>query len=366
MNKLVVLSLVKDDCYSKNAAYIVSTYPQEVKAGVEKFAEMNGADQCMVLLPEDISDPGFGWEAKTGIKTLTGDNPFSCQQQFLGKLPRPMMIDGYVAEYEEREIAVILPENAYWLGKDDFGTKFITVGNEVKEVAVGTKLSEVIDAKDAKAVIVGGLRGRMVLPEKLSEMEVGVDELYSSITLVPKDACIVSFMAQHMNEAWTASCGKCVVCREGTLQFKTICEEMTAGKGKNNDLDLIKEVGELIMAGAYCPYGQSMPQPLIDAIGLFASEFDAHIKRKACPADVCFRKGATYVILPDKCTGCTDCIDECDEMAIEGKKNFIHMIDQDMCESCGDCVDACDEDAIVIVEGKMPKLPKKLTKVGRF
>ena len=42
------------------------------------------------------------------------------------------------------------------------------------------------------------------------------------------------------------------------------------------------------------------------------------------------------------------------------------MIDQDMCESCGKCVDACDEEAIVVVEGKMPKLPKKLTRVGKF
>ena len=42
------------------------------------------------------------------------------------------------------------------------------------------------------------------------------------------------------------------------------------------------------------------------------------------------------------------------------------MIDQDMCEQCGKCVAACDEGAIVAVEGKLPKLPKKLTKVGKF
>lgn len=366
MNKMIVLSCVKDDCYSNNAKHFLEKHVAEMKAGVEKFAEMNNADKCMLLLPEGMTDPGFGWEFKTGIQTPTADNPYSVQQQFLGKLPRPMIQDDFTAVYEDREIAVILPENAYWLGKNDFSVKHITINGEVKEVPVGSKLGDSIDISDAKAVLLGGLKGKMVLPAEAADMEVTVDELFNSVCVIPNSACIVDFMIKHMNAAWTASCGKCVMCREGSLQFKTIVEEMVSGKAKAGDPSLIHDVGELIKVGAYCPYGQGMPQPLIDALSLFAAEFDAHIKRKTCPADVCFQKGATYVILPDKCTGCMDCIDECDEMAIEGKKGFIHMIDQDMCESCGKCVDACDEEAIVVVEGKMPKLPKKLTRVGKF
>ena len=119
--------------------------------------------------------------------------------------------------------------------------------------------------------------------------------------------------------------------------------------------------------GAYCPYGQNWPNTLLTAMDLFAAEFEAHTKKKSCPAGVCFQAGATYVILPDKCTGCMDCEDACDYTAITGKKGFIHMIDQDMCEHCGECVSACDEEAIVKWEGaKLPKLPKKLTRVGKF
>lgn len=366
MNKLIVLSCVKDDCYSNNAEHFLVKHLDDVKAGVQKFAEMNGADKCMVLLPEGMADPGFDWEVKFGQKSPTGDNPYSCQQQFLGKLPRPMIQDDYVAVYDDREVAVILPENAYWLGKDDFSIKHITVNGEVKEVAVGSKLGDALDLADAKAVLLGGLKGQMVAPGVAADMEVTVDELFNSAFVIPNSTCIVDFMIKHTTSAWEYSCGKCVMCREGSLQFKTIFEEMVSGKAKGGDPSLITDVGELVKAGAYCPYGQGMPQPLIDAIALFGAEFEAHIKRKTCPANVCFQKGATYVILPDKCTGCTDCADECDEMAIEGKKGFIHMIDQDMCESCGKCVDACDEDAIVTVEGKMPKLPKKLTRVGKF
>lgn len=363
MEKLLVVSALKDDCYQKNAAHFLEKHLEDVKSGAEKFAQMSGA-KILFLLPEGAKAEGLD-NVRYGICTPTGDNPYSCAQQLKGNLPRPMIQDDYIAEYDGNEVNVITVESAYWLAK---GTdiKHVTINGEVKEIAMGTKLNEVVDAADAKAVLVGGLKGRLVLPEQLGEYEVSTDFLYDSVDVIPKSACIVDTMIKHLGNTWNYSCGKCVVCREGTLQFKTICEEMVAGKAKPADIDLLKEVGELIKEGSYCPYGQNWPQAVIDAITLFADEFDAHIKRKTCPANVCFQKGATYVILPDKCTGCTDCIDECDEMAIEGKKGFIHMIDQDMCESCGKCVEACDEEAIVIVEGKMPKLPKKLTRVGKF
>lgn len=366
MEKLIVLTLVKDDVYCKSTPHFLENHLDDVKAGVLKFAEINKADKIMVLLPKGMTNPGFDWPVKEGILTPTADNPYSVQQQFLGNLPRPMIQDDFAAVYEGFEIATILPENAYWLGKNDFSIKHITVNGEVKEVNVGTKLSEVVDATNAKAVLVGGLKGKIVLPETLSEMEVSVDELYNSVTVIPKDACIVDFIIKNMEAVWNASCGKCVMCREGSLQFKTIVSEMNQGKAKATDVELLLEVAELVKLGAYCPFGQAMPQPMIDALKLFADEFDAHIKKKTCPAGVCYQAGDTYVILPDKCTGCEDCADECPEMAIEGKKGYIHMIDQDMCEHCGKCVEVCDEEAIVKVDGKMPKLPKKLTKVGRF
>ncbi len=366
MEKIVVLTLVKDDIYSKNTPHFLEKHLDDIKAGVLKFAESNDAKEIKVLIPKGMANPGFDWEVKEGSQTPTADNPYSVKLQFEGKLPRPMIQDDFVAVYEEKEVLTILPEDAYLLGKGDSSIKHITVNGEVKEVSVGTKLSEVVDCANAKAVLVGGLKGKIVLPETLAEMEVGIDELFNSVTAIPKDGCIVDFIIKHMDEVWKASCGKCVMCREGTLQFKTIVSDMNQGKAKAEDIDLLKEVSKLVEIGAYCPYGKAMPQPMLDAFELFADEFDAHIKKKTCPAGVCYKGEEFYVILPDVCTGCEDCADECDEMAIEGKKGYIHMIDQDMCEHCGKCVSACDEGAIVKVEGKMPKLPKKLTKVGRF
>ena len=51
---------------------------------------------------------------------------------------------------------------------------------------------------------------------------------------------------------------------------------------------------------------------------------------------------------------------------IEGKPKFIHMIDEFECDRCGKCVEACEEECIHITTGKVPKLPDRLTKVGKF
>ena len=369
MGKIIVLSAVTDDCYTKNSEYILTNYLADVQAGIDKYAGLVGADKKAYLLPEGAPDYGIDGKIYYGISNLTGDNPYSVSQNMSGKLPRPMIQDGFTATFEGDEVAVLTPEAAYWIAKGT-KTKFITVNangqSEVKEAEIGSPLSGVVEAAGAKGVLVGGLKGEFVKPESLASMKVGADFNSSSLTVVGTDECIVDFMAKNMNSSWVNSCGKCVLCREGTLQYKTIVEDIIAGKAKTSDIDLMKDVGGLIEIGAYCPYGQNMPRPLLSALELFADEFEDHIKRKKCQAGICYKKAAPYVILPNLCTGCTDCIDECDESAILGKKGFIHIIDQDMCEQCGKCVDACDENAIVQVEGKMPKLPKKLVRVGRF
>ena len=368
MEKLLVCSAAVYDPYSISSAYLLENHLDTVLAGVKKYADMIGAKNIMYFLPEGSKSYGLDNEV-FGAASPVMDNPYAIAQVLQGNLPRPMIQDDYVAVYDDQELAVITPEVAYNLAAD--ATKFVTVNKggtaEVKALPYGTKLSEAVDASGARAVLLGGLKGQFILPDKLADFTAGNDILSASITIYGPETCMVVAVSQLMNQTWECSCGKCVLCRDGTYQVKTIVEDMPAGKSKAGDIDLLKDVAPLIRDGAYCPYGQNWPNTLLTALDLFAAEFDAHTKKKSCPAGVCFQAGATYIILPDKCTGCMDCIDACDYTAIEGKKNFIHMIDQDMCEHCGECVSSCDEEAIVKWEGaKLPKLPKKLTRVGKF
>lgn len=368
MKKLLVVSCLAEDRFSANSRYLLKTVLKDIKAGAEKIAAANEADMIW-LLPDGLEVQGLEGDIRYGIPALTGENGYSCVQQLEGNLPRPMIMDDFVPVYDGKEVIVTTPEDAYReaTGKK---VKFITVnkdGNtEIKEVPLYSPLEAVTDAADAKAVLIGGLRGKFVLPSQLAGEQVLPYFLYNSVTIYGKDVCMADTLSKLMEETWEFSCGKCVTCREGTLQFKTIVSEMIQGKAKITDIAMLKEVAELVKAGSYCPYGQNMPNTLLTALELFADEFEAHVKKKSCPAGVCYKEEKVYVILPDKCTGCGDCIDECGFDAIEGKPKYIHMIDQDMCEQCGKCVSACDEEAITAVSGRLPKLPKKLTKAGRF
>ncbi len=368
MKNLVVCSCVADDKYAPISMYLMQYKLDDVVAGVEKYAADNQAE-ILYLLPSGTTIDGLGSQIRYSETSPVLSNPYAVAQVLAGNLPRPMIQDDFLAVYDDKAVLVLTPETAYGI-KNGFSSRFIAVNiagkTEIVEAAIGTSLAEIADVKDAKAVLVGGLKGKFIAGSELKETKITGEDMYSSITVYSKENCIVDVCKTLASEAYQSSCGKCVLCREGTSQFKQIISEMTTGRAKATDISLLKEVGELVCIGSYCPFGQNMPRPMLSALELFAEEFEEHIKKKKCRCGVCYKAECTYIIRPDMCTGCGDCMEECEEDAIEGKKGFIHMIDQDMCEQCGKCVASCEEDAIVAVTGKLPRLPKRLTKVGKF
>lgn len=111
--------------------------------------------------------------------------------------------------------------------------------------------------------------------------------------------------------------------------------------------------------------GQNSSRIALTAVEKFAGEYEAHIKKKNCPAGVCFSTETIYID-PKLCDGCGECMDVCPKDCIEGKSGYIHMIDEFDCDGCGKCMGVCEVEAIIKTSGKVPKLPNRLTKVGRF
>ncbi len=368
MKNLLVVSCVSDDIFAPLSMYLMKNYLADVVEGASKYASGLDAD-IMYLLPEGEKVEGLEGDVRfTSRVSPTLNNPYSVVQVLSGNLPRPMIQDDYVAVFEEKAVSVLTPEAAYGI-RNGFKERFVAVNigdkTEIKKAAVGSRVSEIADVADAKAVLLGGLKGTFVTGTEAAETKIDETEKFDSITVYVQGECIVDVCVQIMNRSFEASCGKCVLCREGTSQFRQIVTEMTTGRAKATDIDLIKEVSELICIGAYCPFGQNMTRPLTSAIALFADEFDDHIKRKKCKCGKCYKTAELYYIDPDGCIGCGECIDACPEDAIEGKDGYIHMIDQDLCEHCGKCVAACDEGCIKTTI-KLPRLPKKRTKVGKW
>ncbi len=377
MSKILLINCCSDDRYAKTSRYLLDSKKEHILKGIKSIAEGLGQPEVMVLLPKDYAvEFPSEYQVYFGEESQITANPYAALEVIKGKLPRPMMVEE-PAIFNNQEVLMITPLDAYEVARkslDEAITRFLTIHGQQKtqvvEVPVPMSLFEVfdnhkIDLQQVKGILLGGLRGRFLSLSELSSYHVEEEQSYDSVTLYYKENCMVEELRNLSHQIQTTSCGKCVLCREGSLQYATILEEMTAGKAKMTDLDLLKEISELIEIGAYCTFGNAMSRVITSGITLFYEEFEAHIRKRSCPSGVCKAFGS-YCILPKLCTGCEDCLDSCPEDAIIGKCGFIHMIDEDLCEKCGKCVPACDEQAIILVTGTKPKVPQKLTKVGKF
>lgn len=235
-------------------------------------------------------------------------------------------------------------------------------GTKLQKAAADKKIAELIDNDNVKALYFGY---EYHTPEA-AEMTVKEAGITNGIVrvLTGKD-CIVQECQKELLASRKTSCGKCVFCREGLIQLEHMQKEITEGRGKAEFIELTKEIGEAMCYSTPCSMGQLSAKAALSATELFAKEYEEHIKKKNCPAGACSSFVNIYID-PSLCNGCGECMDVCPKDCIEGKAKYIHMIDEFDCTKCGKCMEVCEEDAIIQTTGKLPKLPDRLTKVGKF
>lgn len=235
-------------------------------------------------------------------------------------------------------------------------------GSSLQRVPRSTRIADLIGAENIRAV----LAGYQYYPPQIADQTLAEVEIANGVLrAVTEKECIVSETEKRLTASRRQSCGRCVFCREGLLQLQYMHKEIKDGKGRPEFLDLISEIGGAMVFSTPCTMGQMSSKAALSAVAQFKSEYEAHIRKKMCPAGVCFSAETVY-INPKLCDGCGECMDVCPKDCIEGKTKYIHMIDDFECDKCGKCMEVCPQEAIVKTSGKLPKLPDRLTKVGRF
>jgi NADH-quinone oxidoreductase subunit F len=119
-----------------------------------------------------------------------------------------------------------------------------------------------------------------------------------------------------------------------------ILTNITKGKGKPGDLELLEELAEVAGSASLCTLGKGAPNPALSTLRHFRDEYEAHINDGRCAALSCKELIAFYID-PEKCKACGACIKGCAPEAITGGKKMIHVIDQEKCTKCGSCIEAC-------------------------
>jgi len=208
-------------------------------------------------------------------------------------------------------VSAILQKGAEWYAgygsERSKGTKTFSLAGKIVrtgliEVPMGIPLQEIIygigggilDSKRFKAVQTGGPSGGC-LPASLLNLPVDYESLTQAgsimgsggMVVMDEDNCMVDIARYFLSFTQSESCGKCVPCRLGTKQMLDILEDITNGKGKLEDIDLLLNLSEQVKAGSLCGLGQTAPNPVLTTIRYFRNEYEEHIKRHYCQAAVC-------------------------------------------------------------------------------
>ncbi|MBA7623919.1 Ion-translocating oxidoreductase complex subunit C [subsurface metagenome] len=338
------------------------------------------------LLGEGILGSGFDFD----IKISRGGGAFICGESTAlmasleGKIgePRPKHIHTVVSGLNGKpsnlnnvetwaNVPLIINRGANWYSQigteGSKGTKIFSLVGKINntgliEVPMGITLREIIydigggvpNGKSFKAVQTGGPSGGCI-PESLTDLPVDFDRLTEAgsmmgsggMIVMDEDTCMVDIARYFIKFLTEESCGKCVPCREGLDRMLDILTDITEGKGKEEDIELLEELGDVIKEASLCALGGTAPNPVLSTIRYFRDEYEAHIRQKRCPAGVC-KALITFTVDEEKCNGCRVCARECPEGAISGEKKEPHTIDQEKCIKCGLCRDSCKFEAIIV------------------
>lgn len=355
----------------------------KVTEGITLIAALNNADTKGVLLQFLKSEPekvlegmaiaAYALHAKKAVLHLPDYEKeiaieIKDKAEVLGIQVENGLVDVMSHEYDIVTHIVTMYE-IHALFEDNYqpGVYVSVNGGSCKKYPNDSKVMSVlsetgVDVSDIKALELGYTFCEPQEKDKTLEqagITNGVCNVYTS-----KD-CILQQIKLRTEEFQRQSCGKCVFCREGLIQLQGMVQDATKGKGKSETLDILEEISSAMRFSTQCSLGECSAAVVGDSLQTWKKDYEEHVKKKACSAGVCFSTSMIYID-PQSCQGCEECSDVCPKDCIDGKKGFIHMIDEFDCTQCGKCMEVCEYDAIIQTTGKVPKLPNRLVKCGKF
>lgn len=247
------------------------------------------------------------------------------------------------------------------------GTKVFALSGAISnigliEVPMGIPLRKIIfdigggipKGRKFKAVQLGGPSGGCI-PEHLLDTPVTYEDIVQTGAIIGSGGmvvmndlnCMVSVAKFFLEFTAEESCGKCPPCRIGTTIMLDLLTNITEGRGREGDIELLQDMAQDIIATSLCGLGQTAPNPVLTTVKYFRDEYESHINERWCKTGVC-KDLCTFYIEEEKCKGCGACARVCPQKAVSGEKKKPHHIDQALCIQCRSCYEACKFDSVKI------------------
>lgn len=161
------------------------------------------------------------------------------------------------------------------------GTKLFSISGDcekpgVYELSWGTKISEMLElvgAKNAKAVQVGGASG-VCLDRNQFNKTLAYEDIATggSIIVFNENRDMLRVLKNFMEFFVEESCGQCTPCRMGNVKLLEGIKQIENGNFTFRYLDKLKELAETMKVASKCGLGQSSPNPFLSILNNFKDE----------------------------------------------------------------------------------------------
>ncbi len=245
------------------------------------------------------------------------------------------------------------------------GTKTFALAGRIArgglvEVPMGITLRQVVEEigggnprdRTLTAIQVGGPSGGCV-PASMVDTPVDFEALQAAgaimgsggMIVLDDGDCVVDLARYYTAFARQESCGRCSACRIGTVRMLEILDDICEGRGREEQLQQLEDLGAHLASASRCGLGRTAPNSALSTLRHFRESYLAHIAGR-CPAGRC--KGLIRYRISERCIGCTRCAQRCPAQAIEGRPHHAHRIDEDACTRCDICRQACPAEAVEV------------------
>ena len=140
----------------------------------------------------------------------------------------------------------------------------------------GTKISEllkIVDAKNTKAVQVGGASG-FCIPKSQFDRKFAYEDVATggSVMIFNESRDMLQYLKNFMEFFVEESCGQCTPCRIGNVKLLEGVEMIEKGEYTFSHINKLKDLGRTMQIASKCGLGQSSPNPFISILENFKDE----------------------------------------------------------------------------------------------
>jgi NADH-quinone oxidoreductase subunit F len=203
-------------------------------------------------------------------------------------------------------VPMIMEKGGEWfkdLGVENSGgTKLFSISGNVNnpgvfEVPMGTPFAKLLEmaggvkeGRTLKAVIPGGSSSPVIPGEQMMELTMDYDAIAGAgsmlgsgaVIVIDDSQCMVKILERMSYFYYEESCGQCTPCREGTGWLWRIVRRIENGEGRQEDLDLLLDLGGKIAGRTICALGDAAVMPVQGMLKHYRDEFQYHIDHKKC------------------------------------------------------------------------------------